>query len=282
MKAVKSDRMTNRLRSAGGVLSDRWRSNIETSRSFLKNRRLQGKTDNPTRVHGIRYFILLTMIVVLVATVLDLPVGQYRNQWPSFILNWARELTDIGKSGWILVPTGVVVLVAYTLDWSRFRARTRLLMAKWVALSAYVFLAVGVSGLIATTLKRVIGRARPVHFEELGAFAFRPFSADASFASFPSGHSTTIGAFCAAVAIFFPLLRFPALVLALWLGFSRILVGAHYPSDVIAGVAFGAWYAYFSALFFARYGIIFTTDASGWPVRRRGYELTKILRWSRN
>ena len=51
MKAVKSDRMTNRLRSAGGVLSDRWRSNIETSRSFLKNRRLQGKTDNPTIVH---------------------------------------------------------------------------------------------------------------------------------------------------------------------------------------------------------------------------------------
>ncbi len=32
------------------------------------------------------------------------------------------------------------------------------------------------------------------------------------------------------------------------------MVGAHYLSDVIAGYSFGLWYAYMSALFFAKHG----------------------------
>ncbi|WP_419907062.1 phosphatase PAP2 family protein [Hoeflea sp.] len=265
---------TGLIRQAGRKLTDRFRTNLAASRAFLKSRRANGDADTP--VHGYRYFFLTVMVVFLVAVVLDNPVGAYRNQWPTDVLKWAHRLTDIGKSGWILVPTGVFVLACYFLDWRGLQARTRLTLAKWVAASGYVFIAVGMSGLIVAIAKRLIGRARPVHFEELGAFYFQPFS-NASFASFPSGHSTTSGAFFAAIAIFFPALRFPALVLAIWLGFTRVLVGAHYPSDVLAGLAFGAWYAYFTALFFAGYGFIFKIDKNGLPVRRKGYELQKFL-----
>ncbi|MCY6383196.1 phosphatase PAP2 family protein [Hoeflea prorocentri] len=262
------------MRAVGRRLSDRFRSNVVANRSLLKRR--QSFIKRSFRVRGWRYLFLTVMVVILVAVVLDNPVGAYRHQWPADILRWAFRLTDIGKSGWILVPTGILVLAGFLIDWSGFKARTRLVMAKWVAASAYIFLSVGISGLIVAVLKRVIGRARPVHYEELGAFYFQPFS-NASFASFPSGHSTTSGAFFAAVAIFFPSLRFPALVLAVWLGFTRVLVGAHYPSDVIAGVAFGAWYAYFTALFFAGYGILFKVHENGMPVRRPGYQLQKFL-----
>ncbi|MDA4845376.1 phosphatase PAP2 family protein [Hoeflea poritis] len=265
---------TELIRRTGRQMAGRFRSNIAASRAFLKSRRASHA--GPMPVHGYRYFFLTIMVVFLVAVVLDNPVGAYRNQWPSDVLKWAYRLTDIGKSGWILVPTGVLVLAGFFLDWRRFGARTRLTMAKWVAASAYVFIAVGMSGLIVAIAKRLIGRARPVHFEELGAFYFQPFS-NASFASFPSGHSTTSGAFFAAIAIFFPALRFPALVLAIWLGFTRVLVGAHYPSDVVAGLAFGAWYAYFTALFFAGYGFIFKIGDNGLPVRRKGYELQGFL-----
>lgn len=262
------------MREAGRRVSERFRMNVVANRSYLKRRR--SLVNRSIRVRGWRYLFLTVMVIVLVAVVLDNPVGAYRNQWPGDVLKWASRLTDLGKSGWILVPTGVLVLAGFLIDWSGFRARTRLVMAKWVAASAYIFISVGMSGLIVAVLKRFIGRARPVHFEELGAFYFQPFS-NASFASFPSGHSTTSGAFFAAVAIFFPSLRFPALVLAIWLGFTRVLVGAHYPSDVIAGLAFGAWYAYFTALFFAGYGILFRVHENGMPERRPGYQLQKFL-----
>ncbi len=255
--------------------SDRFRANLQANRRLLKNRRAT-RPAIPC-IHGWRYLLIVAVAVVMAAIVLDQPIGAYRSQWPPEVLLWAGRLTDIGKSGWILIPTGAFLVVGYTLDWQWFSARARLWLAKWMSAAAYVFLSVGVSGLIVAILKRLIGRARPKHFEEWGAYSFQPFS-DYSWASFPSGHSTTAGALFAAIAIFFPALRIPALILGIWLGFTRVLVGAHYPSDVIAGLAFGAWYAYFTALVFARYGFIFTYDATGWPVRRRGTELLRLWR----
>lgn len=264
------------VKQAGRDLSARYGSNIVTNHLLLKRRKDHSNTQ--IRVHGFRYLFLSAMVVFLTAVVLDMPVGSFRGQWPGSLRSWAGFFTDLGKSGWILYPTGIFLIIGFGINWRRLHVRNQLILAKWMSAAGYIFVAVGVSGLIATILKRVIGRARPMHYEEHGAFYFQPFS-DASYASFPSGHSTTSGAIFAAVAIFFPKLRYPALVLAVWLGFSRVLVGAHYPSDVVAGVAFGAWYAYFSALFFARYDILFTTDENGWPVRRRGYELVRF--WKR-
>lgn len=258
-----------------GRISERFRNNIDANRALLRKRGTIRR--GMPRIRGIRYFLLVGITVVLMAIVLDMPVGSYRGQWPDEVQIWAYRLTDIGQSAWILVPTGVVLIIGYGLDWQYFGNRTRLAMAKWMSACAYIFLSVGMSGLIVAIVKRLIGRARPVHFDELGAFAFEPLS-NASYASFPSGHSTTAGALFAAIAIFFPALRVPALILGIWLGFTRILVGAHYPSDVIAGLAFGAWYAYVSALVFARYGFIFTYNERGWPVRRKGSELVRFWR----
>ncbi len=274
---TRSRRLVRRTSRRLRAFSDRFQSNMKANRVLLEKRR--GTRPAMPRVHGWRYLLIVGVAVVMAAVVLDLPVGAYRAQWPPEVLLWANRLTDIGKSGWILVPTGMVVVVCYAIDWQAYTSRGRLFFAKAMSASAYIFLSVGVSGLISAILKRVIGRARPMHFEEEGAFAFNSFS-DYSFASFPSGHSTTAGAFFAAIAIFFPSLRLPALLLGIWLGFTRVLVGAHYPSDVIAGLAFGAWFAYFTALVFARHGFIFTYDSKGWPVRRRGVDLVRLWRKS--
>ena len=57
--------------------------------------------------------------------------------------------------------------------------------------------------------------------------------------SFPSGH--TGAAFAAAYALYFSRsrLRFPALVLAALIGFSRLYLYVHYPTDVLAGAVLG-------------------------------------------
>ncbi len=58
--------------------------------------------------------------------------------------------------------------------------------------------------------------------------------------SFPSGHSASAAAFAAGVAMEAPAAAVPIALLAGAVAFSRIYVGAHYPADVIAGVAVGA------------------------------------------
>lgn len=57
--------------------------------------------------------------------------------------------------------------------------------------------------------------------------------------SFPSGHSASAAAFATGVLLENPLLGAPIAVLAAAVAASRVAVGAHYPSDVVAGVGLG-------------------------------------------
>ena len=60
-----------------------------------------------------------------------------------------------------------------------------------------------------------------------------------------------------AVGYFVPRLRFALLALAALIAASRVIVGAHYPSDVIAGVAIGWLSAVLVRRAFAARGIAF-------------------------
>jgi undecaprenyl-diphosphatase len=85
-------------------------------------------------------------------------------------------------------------------------------------------------------LKNVCSRPRPFQrFESISCLLQPP-----DLYSFPSGH--TAAAFVVAILIgsFYGMLLFPFLVLASLIGFSRIYLGAHYPSDVLAGAVLGS------------------------------------------
>ncbi|HUA01243.1 MAG TPA: phosphatase PAP2 family protein, partial [Candidatus Aquilonibacter sp.] len=57
--------------------------------------------------------------------------------------------------------------------------------------------------------------------------------------SFPSGHSITAFAIAIAIGLFYPYLQVCLLVVALLIASSRIILGMHFLSDVIAGSAIG-------------------------------------------
>ncbi len=84
-------------------------------------------------------------------------------------------------------------------------------------------------------LKGSIGRPRPfqqILVVERGARVPDEFS-------FPSGH---MAAACVMVVILgsaVPILMFPLISLALLIGTSRVYLGMHYPSDVLAGAVLG-------------------------------------------
>jgi membrane-associated phospholipid phosphatase len=58
--------------------------------------------------------------------------------------------------------------------------------------------------------------------------------------SFPSGHSASAAAFATGAAIEMPVLAVPLGGLAGAVAISRVVTGAHYPSDVVIGVLLGA------------------------------------------
>lgn len=58
--------------------------------------------------------------------------------------------------------------------------------------------------------------------------------------SFPSGHTLHAVAFSVIAIAWFPALTLPLLLFAMLVAMSRVVLGLHYPSDVLAGIALGA------------------------------------------
>lgn len=140
-----------------------------------------------------------------------------------------RQITRLGRSEWYLVPTGIGAIAGFVLTkrdptWRRFTLRC-----------AWVFAAVAVSGIVANILKVLFGRARPRLLDSDFGMSWFRFGSDWS--SFPSGHSNTAFAVALAVGLLWPAWRRPLLVAAAIVAGSRVVIGAHYLSDTLAGAA---------------------------------------------
>jgi len=100
--------------------------------------------------------------------------------------------------------------------------------------------AVGAAGLVGQLVKNLACRARP-SAPGAGTFLvdFPCLPAGYALASFPSGHATTAFAAAAFLALWQPRWSGPLLGLALLVAATRVLLGSHFPSDVLAGALLG-------------------------------------------
>ncbi len=131
------------------------------------------------------------------------------------------------------------------------------MLAALVVRIGFIFVAIGLPALVGSVVKRLIGRVRP---SAEAPFAYQPFSWRPDYASLPSGHTITAFAALVAIGVLFPRARPFLWVFAITIAVSRIVVSAHFPSDVIAGAAFGAFGAILVREWFASRRLGFVID----------------------
>lgn len=150
------------------------------------------------------------------------------NRWPAprWIRLWAVCATR-GGDGWLWYGLAAVILLFG--GEGRFQAITA------AGLSA----ASGIA--LFLTLKKATGRRRPCTFEP-HCWAATLLPPDQF--SFPSGHTITAFAVAVSFSSFYPTLLPGLLFCAISVAVSRILLGMHFLSDVLAGAAVGSVLAY--------------------------------------
>jgi undecaprenyl-diphosphatase len=144
----------------------------------------------------------------------------HRWRAPRWLRRWTVLVTRMGD-GWLWYALGLIILF--------FGGQQR-------------FLAVG-SGLAASLagifvfrqLKLISKRPRPYQVEP---HCWSMVTTRDRF-SFPSGHSMTAFSIMVSVGHFYPDLQLVLLALALSIAASRIILGMHYLTDVVAGAAIG-------------------------------------------
>lgn len=159
----------------------------------------------------------------------DSSVTIFVTQWPSWVLTPMLIITNVGQ------PI-VMALAAIAVGvWAWHHSHTRITVSMGATL-----IAMGIN----SVLKHYVHRTRPdtLYVSEM---YFKT-------SSFPSGHAFSAMVVCALFA-FLAVKYIPGMwgwisatalvVFALLVGISRIVVGAHYPTDVLAGWLLGIFFA---------------------------------------
>ena len=157
------------------------------------------------------------------------PANRNEPLGPPWVEESVRDITSLGSAAvMILVTLSALGFLMLQKKW------------RWVL---FIMIAVGGGVFWEVTLKRFFARPRP----DLFTVPFLP-----STYSFPSGHSMTAAVVYLTLGVLisqaFPqravkvYIVFCAILLAVLVGISRIYLGVHWPTDVLAGLsAGGAW-----------------------------------------
>jgi len=265
------------LRVAAGLLPNLGRNLALWCAVLVRAPRVQ--TPRPSAAAFVAIALTLAAVVALMFLI-DAAATDWARHLPHWFTDEFEQITNAGQSSWFLVPSGVIVLCLAALASPSLPGVTRGVLGALAARFGFLFIAVALPSLFDTTIKRLIGRARPYADIPGDPFTYEPFTWRSEFASLPSGHATTAAAAAFAIGAMWPRTRWVMWLYALVIMFSRVVVLAHHPSDVVAGALVGTVGAALVRRWFAARRLAFSANLSiqaGPSLRRIGAALIRAV-----
>ena len=228
----------------GGKLMDESKSRPTPDISLHRDGNCSCSASTSARV-GWRYYLAAGAVVLLVLVPLDIPIAQFTYRHPPLplVLQFFEIITAVVGDG-----IGVFCLLMATVIIFRIKlSRVPLMLSASLG-----------AGLLADIVKLCVFRMRPravdlsiATFNSTFHGWFPLLSAGSAGQSFPSGHATTATGLAFTLAMIYPRGRGLFTILAIIASVSRIIVHAHFPTDVVAGAILGTGCAYICHLGFA-------------------------------
>jgi membrane-associated phospholipid phosphatase len=231
--------------------------------------------------HLIGAFAIAVAVTAALMVFVDPGEIAFHQRFPLWMLSVAAFVSDCGKSGWFLVPSAAILLVVAAVASPALGRITYVTLVSIAGRAGFIFVGIGLPGLIETIAKRLIGRARPPLYHATGPYDFVPFSWKVEYASMPSGHATNVFAAAIVIGSVFPRLRVVVWTYAILVGLSRNVLAAHYPSDVFAGAVVGSLGALAVRWWFATHRIGFALGPDGAVHAKPGPSWRRVKRVAR-
>jgi membrane-associated phospholipid phosphatase len=201
----------------------------------------------PARRVWLWLYALLASFTIWGSFKLDEPVReavvrtQVKGWQKSFDFRFMAGVRKFGDWPWLMVAGAVGMAISWKL-------RKR----EWIRILAAAMIASTIAGLVANSSRVTTGRTRPRESPKIEQGFYGPWRegrltiGDPPFNSFPSGHAATAFGFAAVILYARFWLGIGAIALALLIGWSSIMMGAHHPSDVIASICLSLFVAWFT------------------------------------
>jgi undecaprenyl-diphosphatase len=222
-------------------------------------------------------------VVIIAATmiVIDAPAVPVAQGVPEWLIAVFDVLTDFGKSVWFLVPIALLLAALALVASPALPLMSRRVVAAIALRLGFLFLAIGLPGLCFAAVKRLIGRARPLVEGGADPFIYRPLGWNVEYASLPSGHATDAFAIAMAIGALWPRARPFLWTYAVIIALSRVVLTAHFPSDVILGAVVGIVGALLVRDWFAARRLAFAVEPDGSVRPLAGPSMARIRRLAR-
>jgi lipid A 4'-phosphatase len=207
----------------------------------------------------------VAILVTLSVTTLDRPLALFFHTQDRGIHAPFDLAGRLGRGyGWLTVFAIAFAALHWGGNLPRLQPFARTLRA-WSPIPAFLFASIAASGIAADVLKMIFGRARPKLLFGADVYGFLWFGSDADHWSFPSGHAATIVALLTALWCLWPSHVLFYLLVGAIVAASRVVVGAHFLGDAMAGAWLAVLITRGVVMLFERAGIDLAAARHGRP-----------------